>query len=605
MSQQLNSVRALLRACRPELVTVGIITFFINMLMLTLPLYTLQMFSRVFASGSMSTLMLLTVIAAFAMIVMGVLYFVRSRVTNEMSNKIDAMLGESLLRLSIKNGLLNNASRDAQGLRDLAQVRNFLAGGELPNLFDTPWVPMYLFIIWIFDPLLGYVAIAGAFLMISFAIANEVLSRRPLRIYNTASVLATQEAEAMVKNAEAIESMGMMKGVVRQWRKMQSVVLASNSRSNRVSTLIGTSSRTVRLLVQIAVTAVGAYQVVNHSISPGAFVVANILMARALAPVDAAISTWRSVVAFMSAARRLDALMQDLPKMQSATMALPAPKGRIAVDRLVFRHRVGGGMAPAILKGVSFAIEPGEALGVVGPSGSGKSTLVKCIVGVWRPFSGTVRLDGADVAQWDSEDLGQYVGYLPQDVELFNSSIRDNISRFQEADPKDIVAAAQLAGVHDLILRMPNGYETKIGTSNYILSGGQRQRIGLARALFGNPRLLVLDEPNANLDTEGEAALRQALVHCKQNGVTVIVIAHRPSILSNVDKMLFMRDGQVELFGPPAEVMARLSPPGGGGGGGGGGGRPRVVAAQGGERRGGGGGGGAANPNAGGEVVTP
>lgn len=600
MSEQLNSVRALLRACRPELITVGVITFFINMLMLTLPLYTLQMFTRVFASGSMSTLVMLTIVAAFAMIVMGVLYFVRSRVTNEMSNKIDAMLGENLLRLSIKNGLLNNASRDAQGLRDLAQVRNFLAGGELPNLFDTPWVPMYLFIIWIFDPLLGYVAIAGAIIMISFAIANEVLSRRPLRIYNTASVLATQEAESMVKNAEAIESMGMMKGVVRQWRKMQSVVLSSNSRSNKISSFIGTSSRTVRLLVQISVTAVGAYQVVNHSISPGAFVVANILMARALAPVDAAIATWRSVVAFMSAARRLDALMQDLPRMHSATMALPAPKGRMAVDRLVFRHRVGGGLAPAILKGVSFAIEPGEALGVVGPSGSGKSTLVKCMVGVWRPFSGTVRLDGADVAQWDSEDLGQYVGYLPQEVELFNASIRDNISRFQESDPKDIVEAAQLAGVHDLILRMPNGYETRIGAGNYILSGGQRQRIGLARALFGNPRLLVLDEPNANLDTEGEAALRQALGHCKQRGVTVIVIAHRPSILSNVDKMLFMRDGQVELFGPPAEVMARLSPPGGGGPG-----RPRVVAAQGGgvpaERRGGGGG----NPGPTGEVVTP
>jgi len=269
MSEKLSSVRALLRECRPELVMVGIITFFINLLMLTLPLYTLQMFTRVFASGSMSTLAMLTLIAAFAMLVMGVLYFVRSRVTNEMSNKIDAMLGEDLLRLSIKNGLLNNSNRDAQGLRDLAQVRNFLAGGELPNLFDTPWVPMYLFIIWIFDPLLGYVAIAGAIIMIAFAIANEVLSRRPLRIYNTASVLATQEAEAMVKNAEAIESMGMMRGVVKQWRKMQSVVLSSNSRSNKISTLISTSSRTVRLLVQIAVTAVGAYQVVNHSISPG------------------------------------------------------------------------------------------------------------------------------------------------------------------------------------------------------------------------------------------------------------------------------------------------------------------------------------------------
>ncbi|MCC7273059.1 MAG: type I secretion system permease/ATPase [Alphaproteobacteria bacterium] len=574
MSGQLNSVRALVRACRPELITVAVITFFINMLMLTLPLYTLQMFNRVFASGSMSTLVLLTVIAGFAMIVMGVLYFVRSRVTNEMSNKIDAMLGESLLRLSIKNGLLNNTARDAQGLRDLAQVRNFLAGGELPNLFDTPWVPMYLFLIWVFDPLLGYVAITGAFVMISFAVANEVLSRRPLRIYNTASVLATQEAEAMVKNAEAIESMGMMKGVVKQWRKMQSVVLSANSRSNRVGTFISTTSRTVRLLVQISVTAVGAYQVVNHSISPGAFVVANILMARALAPVDAAIATWRSVVSFMSAARRLDALMVDLPRMNASYMPLPAPNGKIAVDRLVFRHRTAGGIAPAILKGVSFAIEAGEALGIVGPSGSGKSTLVKCIVGVWRPFSGTVRLDGADVAQWNSEDLGKYVGYLPQDVELFNATIRENISRFQDADPADIVEAAKLAGVHELILRLPNGYETRIGTSHYILSGGQRQRVGLARALFGNPKVLVLDEPNANLDTEGEAALRTALTHCKEKGVTVIVIAHRPSILSNVDKMLFMRDGQVELFGPPAEVMARLAPPGAGGA------RPRVVSAQ-------------------------
>ena len=574
MTEKLNSVRALLRACRPELITIGVITFFINMLMLVLPLYTLQMFNRVFASGSMSTLLLLTVIAVFSMLIMGVLYFVRTRVTNEMSNKIDALLGEDLLRLSIRNGLLNNGARDAQGLRDLAAVRNFLAGGELPNLFDTPWVPLYLFIIWVFDPLLGYVAIAGAMVMVCFAVANEVLSRRPLRMYNAASILASQEAEAMVKNAEAIESMGMMKGVVRQWRKMQTVVLSSNSRSNKISSFVSTTSRTVRLLVQIAVTAVGAYQVVTHSISPGAFVVANILMARALAPVDAAIGTWRAVVAFMSAARRLDALMKDLPRLDVQAMSLPAPKGRLSVDRLVYRHRVGGNLAPAILKGVSFAIEAGEALGIVGPSGSGKSTLVKCIVGVWQPVSGTVRLDGADVAQWDPEDLGQYIGYLPQDVELFNATIRENISRFQDANPADIVAAAQMAGVHELILQLPNGYDTRIGTNSYILSGGQRQRIGLARALFGHPKMLVLDEPNANLDTEGEAALRQALVRCKELGTTVIVIAHRPSILSNVDKMLFMRDGQVELFGPPAEVMARLSPPGGQ--------RPRVVAGQGG-----------------------
>ncbi|BBK43963.1 transporter HasD [Allostella vacuolata] len=574
MTEKLNSVRALLRACRPELITIGVITFFINMLMLVLPLYTLQMFNRVFASGSMSTLLLLTVIAVFSMLIMGVLYFVRTRVTNEMSNKIDALLGEDLLRLSIRNGLLNNGARDAQGLRDLAAVRNFLAGGELPNLFDTPWVPLYLFIIWVFDPLLGYVALGGSLVMVCFAIANEVLSRRPLRMYNAASILASQEAEAMVKNAEAIESMGMMKGVVRQWRKMQTVVLSSNSRSNKISSFVGTTSRTVRLLVQIAVTAVGAYQVVSHSISPGAFVVANILMARALAPVDAAIGTWRAVVAFMTAARRLDAMMKDLPRLDVQAMALPAPKGRLSVDRLVYRHRVGGNLAPAILKGVSFAIEAGEALGIVGPSGSGKSTLVKCIVGVWQPISGTVRLDGADVAQWDPEDLGQYIGYLPQDVELFNATIRENISRFQEANPADIVAAAQMAGVHDLILQLPNGYDTRIGTNSYILSGGQRQRIGLARALFGHPKMLVLDEPNANLDTEGEAALRQALVRCKELGTTVIVIAHRPSILSNVDKMLFMRDGQVELFGPPAEVMARLSPPGGQ--------RPRVVAGQGG-----------------------
>jgi len=571
MSERLDSVRALLRNCRPELVTAAILTFAINILMLTLPLYTLQMFQRVFASGSMTTLAMLTVIAVFAMIVMGGLYYVRARITNEMSNKIDAILGESLLKLSIKNGLLNNGPRDAQGLRDLAAVRNFLAGGELPNLFDAPWVPIYLFIIWLFNPLLGYVAMAGAVIMLFFALGNEILTRRPLRLYNMASVYSTQEAEAMVKNAEAIESMGMMKGVVRQWRKMQSVVLTSNTRSNKIGSLIGTSSRTVRLIIQIAVTAVGAYQVVNSHIPIGAFVVANILMARALAPIDAAIGTWRSVTAFMAATRRLDALMQNLPAMHNPAMALPPPKGRIMVERLVFRHTYGNQRGPAVLKGVSFALEAGEALGVVGPSGSGKSTLVKCMVGVWRPFSGTVRLDGADVAQWDAEDLGQYIGYLPQDVELFNATIRENISRFQEADPETIVEAAKLAGVHDMILRLPNGYETRIGTNHYVLSGGQRQRIGLARALFGNPRVLALDEPNANLDTEGEAALRSALQACKERGVTVIVIAHRPSILSGVDKMLFLRDGQVELFGPPAEVMARLSPPQQ---------RPRVVTAQ-------------------------
>ena len=556
MLRRPSPLRAALWSCRRDLLTAAGFSFFINSLMLTLPLYVMQIFRRVLQSHSLDTLFALTLIALAAMAIYGVLSAYRNRLLVSMSAKLDTMLAERVHAALIARAARSNEPRTVEGLRDLAIVRNVLGGHELQMILDLPWASIFIVCIYLLHPLLGIVSLLAIIVLLGMAVINDVLSRPSINAANAASGKAFGTASTNVRNAEVIQGMGMLTAVIARWRKHNTAMLRSQAQATSAAGSVQAASRSARLMIQILVFAVGSWLVIDRALSPGAMMAAIFLMARALMPLESAIGTWKQFINARAAYRRLDALLQMAPEHGTA-MRLPAPKGRLSVEQVSF---VPPGVERPVLRGVSFSIEPGTLLGIIGPSAAGKSTLAKIITGVWEASAGIVRLDGADVAAWDPDDLGQYVGYMPQDVELFEGTVRDNIARMTDADADDIIAAARLAGAHDMILKLPKGYETEIGEGGCRLSGGQRQRIGLARALFGNPRLLILDEPNSNLDTEGEQALSRALAKCKARGVTTLVIAHRPSVLAQADRLLLLNEGRVEMYGPRAEVMTKLIP---------------------------------------------
>lgn len=572
--------------CRRALGAIVVFSGVMNILTLTGPLFMLQIYDRVVPSQSIPTLIGLAAITALLYASLGFLDQMRARILIRIGAYVDEVIHPKIFRAIVTLPLRNALPGDGlQPLRDLDQIRSFISGGGPAAFADLPFLPFQILICFLIDPLIGYAVIVGAVIIFFLTLLTDVTVRKASEEASARSSERFAVIESSRRNAEVLRALGMGRRLAERWGDVNRSYEASHQTVMERSGTYSGISKVFRMMFQSALLGLGAYLVIVDHASFGVIIAASILGARALQPIEMLVANWKGFVASRQAWSRLTRLLAQFPETEEP-MPLPAPKTTLKVENLAVVPP--GSNRPSVVD-VNFALQGGNALGVIGPSGAGKSSLVRVVIGAWAPARGRIRLDGAALEQWHPDTLGKHVGYLPQDVELFNASIRENISRFQEADPNDIVEAAKLAGVHDLILRLPNGYETKIGTSNYILSGGQRQRIGLARALFGNPRVLVLDEPNANLDTEGEAALRQALVHCKEKGVTVIVIAHRPSILSNVDKMLFMRDGQVELFGPPAEVMARLSPPGGGA-------RPRVVSAQ--QAAGG-------RPAAGTEVATP
>jgi PrtD family type I secretion system ABC transporter len=533
---------------------VAVISLFVNLLMLTVPLYMLQLFDRVLASRSEATLVYLTIAAVGALAVLGLLDMLRSRVLARISTWMEQRLSPIALSRAV-GAMLQARSYGTQSLRDITQVRQFIASPALLALFDAPWVPIYLFVIYLLHPILGVVGLVGAVLLFAVAIANELATRRPLSEANNQWVKAMRKTDAAVRNAEVIESMGLMPGIVRRWLADNQAALALQERASDRAGVLLALSKFLRLSVQIAMLGMGAYLVVLQEITGGIMIAASIILSRALQPVEQAIGSWKNLLSARAAYRRLSEFLADAP-VRETDIDLPAPTGHLLVEQAVFIPP--GGSKPT-LRGVTFSVEPGEILAVVGPSAAGKSTLARLIVGAWKPYSGVVRLDGADVYAWDRADFGRHAGYLPQDVELFEGTIAENIARLDEADAESVVDAARRAGVHDLILKLPKGYSTPLGEGGIVLSGGQRQRIGLARALFGQPRLIVLDEPNANLDAEGEAALVEAMVEAKRGGAVVIFISHRPSLVSCADKMLVLRDGATELFGPRDQVLPRLT----------------------------------------------
>ena len=525
-----------------------------SVLALTVSLYMLQVYDRVLSSSSEETLLLLTIIAFVALAVFGILDSLRLRLLIRTGMRFGESLGARVLRAMVTTTSLGSSQR--QGLRDIDTIRNFVGSAAFAILLDAPFLFVFLIVLWMLDPAYFLVVLVGGAILVGIAVADQYLTAQKLAKSITASLKAHTFAEDGLRNADVLEGMGMSHPFVARWRRQWLEGLRySLEASDRDSVLSGTS-KVVRQLIQVVVLGTGALLVLDYHATGGIMISASILSARALAPIEGAVSTWKSIIAVRLAWGRLATLLNTAPRREEG-MALPAPLGDVQVQKVSYAPP---NTRKAIVNGVSFALAPGDSCGVIGPSASGKSSLMRLLVGAWPCATGVVRLDGADIYAWPRKELSKYIGYLPQDVELFSGTVRENIARLTEGDPEEIVKAAKLAGAHEMILGLAKGYDTDLGENGAKLSGGQRQRIGIARALFGEPKLVVLDEPNSNLDTAGEEALIATLGELKKRRVTIVVVAHRPSILASVDKMLVLRDGMVEAFGPRAEVMSRFTP---------------------------------------------
>ena len=548
-----QGLRSALKACRDSFAYAAFFSLFVNLLLLVPAIYMLQVYDRVLSSGSVSTLVMLTLVTAFLFFVMGGLEWVRSQILIAASNRLDAMLAPRVFDSVFRQSLVSSGKvASAQPLADLLQMRQFLTGPGLFAFFDAPWLPIYIAVMFLFHPLVGVAAIASALVLIGLAVWNELSIRGDLNEASQRSIEASNHTQRNLRNVDAIEAMGMLPHLRARWLEKQQEMLALQSRASRRGGLVTAASKTFRVLIQTLILGLGAYLAIRHEISAGGVIAGSILLGRALAPLDQMIGTWRGFVSARESYHRLDQLLDGAPP-RAPPMALPQPQGTLSVEKLVVTPL--GADAP-VLRGISLQAAPGEVLAVIGPSAAGKTTLVRAMLGLVEPTSGDVRLDDAKVDQWDRALLGQHIGYLPQDVELLDGTIAENIARFGEVDAERVVAAADAAGVRSMILRLPQGYATRLVGN--VVSAGQRQRIGLARALYGMPQWIVLDEPNANLDQEGEAALAATLQALKRAGRTVVVVTHRRDILSLVDRIALLVQGQLVLHGPRDEVLAQL-----------------------------------------------
>ena len=537
---------------------VFLFSFAVNVLSLLMPIYSLQVFDRVFTSRSYETLMALTAVVVAGYAFYGALHAIRSAVVARVVEWLERTVAPELLSVSITQAAQTGVSLAGQHQRDLMTMKNFLSSAT-PTIADIPWSLLFVLVIYMISPILGFICILGVVVMLVSALINEYATRKALLRATEKNVEASLYADTLGRHGEAIQAMGMGKSIIASWSKQNEHGLALQDIAQQRSAVIMGISRSIRTLLQVAIIGVGAVLALQNDLTSGGLIASSILTARALAPFEGIIGLWKQFVQSRDAYGRLHALLSRVDPNQGDT-TLPAPQGRLTVETLYYAP----GKGVNILRGISFGLEPGESLGIIGPSAAGKSTLAKAMVGIIAPTHGTVRLDGADVYRWEREDFGQYVGYLPQQVELFSGTIKKNIGRMHEqVDDAAVIHAAQLAGVHELILQLPNGYDTMYSPGIAVLSPGQKQRIGLARALYGNPRFVVLDEPNSNLDGEGEKALMMALQHLKSAQVTAVIVAHRPSILATVDKILMLRGGMIDVMGPREEVMQRFTASGG------------------------------------------
>jgi ATP-binding cassette subfamily C exporter for protease/lipase len=549
-----NEIDQALIAFKSTFYTVGVFSAIINVLALTPSIYMLQVYDRVLASRNEVTLLMLTLALLGTYLFMGGLELVRSFVLVRVGARFDMQLNQRVYTAAFEQNLKSAGGNAGQALSDLTTLRQFLTGNALFAFFDAPWFPVYLVVIFFFNTGLGFFALGGTAILVLLALVNEAITKRPLAEANAMAIAAGTLATNNLRNAEVIESMGMLPNLMGRWYKLHGKFLHLQGEASEKAGIIGAMTRFVQMSLQSLVLGFGALLAIGGHITPGMMIAASILVGRALAPVQQVIGVWKQVSSSRLAYQRLNALLAQNPARETG-MPLPKPQGAIALDGVT---AAPPGAKVAVLKNLNFALQPGDLLGVIGPSGSGKSTLARLLVGVWPAAQGTVRLDGADIFQWNKAELGPHIGYLPQDIELFGGTVSDNIARFGTVDADQVVRAAKRAGVHELILHLPQGYDTVLGDGGAGLSGGQRQRLGLARAMYGDPSLIVLDEPNSNLDDQGEHALLQAIVALRQQGKTIVLVTHRTSIIGVTNKLLFLREGVAEAFGPTEQVLAML-----------------------------------------------
>src|SRR3954447_21637529 len=544
-----------LRACRGAFIGVGAMSCMINLLYLTGSIFMLEVYDRVLPSRSIPTLVGLAILAGGLYIAQGSLDLIRGRILGRIGTALDESLNARVFDTIVRLPLVVGGGEGLQPLRDLDNVRAFLGSQGPSAFFDLPWLPLYLAICFAFHVLIGVTALTGALILVSLTLVTEYMTREPAKAALGLASRRSDLAAASRRNAEVLVAMGMAGRLTQRWNEVNEKYLSGHQRASDVAGGLGAIAKVMRMLLQSAVLAVGAYLVIHQEATGGIIIAGSILSARALAPVDLAIAHWKGFVAARQSWHRLSKLLQQIPAAGEQTL-LQSPSKRLSVEAVTIAPP---GDQRVIVQDVNFAAEAGTGVGVIGPSGSGKSSLVRALVGVWMPARGKVRLDGAALDQWSSDVLGRYVGYLPQDVELFGGSVAQNISRFDpEAKSDAIIAAAKEAGVHEMIIKMRDGYDTQIGEQGTSLSAGQAQRVALARALYGDPFLIVLDEPNSNLDTEGDEALTRAVRGARERGAIVVVVAHRPIGIEAVDMLLVLKDGRVQAFGPKEQVLAQV-----------------------------------------------
>ncbi|NRB02465.1 MAG: type I secretion system permease/ATPase [Rhodobacteraceae bacterium] len=557
MSDQ-NSLQLAFKKYRTAFAATMVFSFFSNLLMFVGPIYMLQIYDRVLSSRNETTLIALSVIAVALLLSYGLLEYTRTRLLVRAGLQFDEVLANPVFHRVVKQSIMAPGSGAHVALSDIDKMREFMTGQGILSFFDAPWVPLFLALCFSFHPWLGAVATVGAVIIFGLALANEFSTRGALAEAGKAGQGASLFASATMQNAEVIRAMGMEKPLSDRWLTQHDEMLDQQARASGRGGAVVASSKFVRMSLQVAILGVGAYLAMLQQISPGIMIAASIVMGRALAPVEQAVQQWKGFVAARQSHKRVKQLFAAIPEDQER-MQLPDPKGDIAVEAL---YAMAPGTRESILKNISFSVKAGEILAVIGPSGSGKSTLIRHLVGASVPASGAVRLDGTEMQHWDTEQVGRYVGYLPQDVKLFRGSVKENISRFQEgAADDDIVAASKLSGAHDMIQTLGQGYDSNVGEGGNSLSGGQKQRVGLARAVYREPSLIVLDEPNSNLDNHGEQALMNCIKELKAKGKTVVLVTHKTNLLAMSDKTLMLVDGTVEKFGNTKEMFQPKAQP--------------------------------------------
>lgn len=548
-------VKAALKECRPLFIGALIFSLIINLLSLAVPIYSMQVLDRVLSSGSKNTLIMLTLIVVASVVFSGLITGLRSIVFTQISRWMDDKISTEIVHKTIALAL-RRPNIGAQPIRDLNAVRSFIASPTMGSMLDAPWAIIFFIVLYIINTTIGIVVTISAIILLGLAILAQRVPSKLVASSGDAQVKSMQALESVIRNAEVVRAMGMGDAATRGWRQQNDKTLEDGYRAGNIGTIISNSTKTFRMGLQILITGLGAWLVINGQMSMGAIIAVNMLTGKALAPFDAAVSIYQGWTNTKKAHKRLLAVFefdeQDGPRLE-----LPEPQGAISLKAAAFQEPKSKRW---LLKGVTLDFPAGSSAGIIGPSGSGKTTLSRLLVGVKHATSGLVTLDGASLDQWRPDQLSAAIGYLPQDIELFSGTVAENIARMEAgAEDQAIVEAAKLAVVHEFILTLPDGYQTDIGENGAALSAGQRQRIALARCFYGNPKVLILDEPNSNLDTEGEQALVQAMLNAKEKGITTLIVSHRPALLHHVDQIAVLKGGEVALQGPAKEVMEKLA----------------------------------------------